>query len=474
MKVLKIKFFLKTLLAASAVCSLFVIENIANAAPRAAVRGTAGARVSSTKTATPAATVETTETSEPVVIAEPEPIEISEPIINKSNQFDDIISSSTTTSSTGSSDLAERIKAQRAAAAAKDAADEVASKMGGGKSGKNACDFGLRECMMKTCGKDFTKCATDGDTILGDKFNKCRRDLPCSGEEFRLFTTEIKADRDMNVRLASYNSVIDCGNEYNGCIIEQCGSTFDKCLGKVAADRATNACKTIATKCKEQDSGLPSRFGDVIGRLRENAEIDVKKDEKRMYELRELMKKACNKLGAMFDERTFDCIYTVSFYAGKDAKEPMASRKRYAGDTFVCTQEWFGVDVTTFKENAYRETRSQKAATSAMLGAGVGTATAMITSGSIKRGLDTQKAKKALDAAKGKGKDAKTDDKDAKSDDKAKEGEEGKEEGKENNDENAEKEDEGSTSNPGETPATADAPAEEPAAEPATDASSGS
>ena len=102
----------------------------------------------------------------------------------------------------------------------------------------------------------------------------------------------------------------------------------------------------------------------------------------------------------MFDERTFDCIFTVNFFAGDNQREPMASRKRYAGDTFVCMQEWFGINATTYKENAYRETRAQTGASSAMLGSGVGTAVGLVTSGAIGRSLDTQKAKKELDKEK--------------------------------------------------------------------------
>ena len=108
------------------------------------------------------------------------------------------------------------------------------------------------------------------------------------------------------------------------------------------------------------------------------------------------MTSACKKLGAAFDERSFDCVYTVNFFAGSNQSSPMASRKRYAGDTFVCMQEWFGTNVTTFKENAYRETRSQTAASSAMLGSGVGTAAGLISSGAIGRAVETQKAKKDL------------------------------------------------------------------------------
>lgn len=391
------KNFVKILSVAIATCSLSFVCNISNAATRAAVRGTPVSRKPVTNaqtvaTQTAATVVETT--SEPAeTIAEPEIFE------NKSSQFGDILSG-TISGDDGidTSDLAEQIRKQRAAADARDNIDMAQTNLQNSlRSGKNACDSGLRQCMQKTCGEDFTKCATDGDTIFGDKLNKCRRDTNCTGEEFNLFTAEIKADRDMNVQLASYNAVINCGNNYNACIQNECGATFTKCLGKTAADAAIKKCATIAKNCTQQDSGLAARFGKVIGELRGVAEKDVKTDEARMYELRKLMRTQCERLGAMFDERSFDCVYTVNFFAGDNQTTPMASRKLYAGDTFFCNQEWFGTNVTTYKENAYRETRAQTAASSAMLGSGVGTAVGLWTSGAIGRALDTQKADKALE-----------------------------------------------------------------------------
>jgi hypothetical protein len=394
------KNFVKILSIAIATCSLSFVCNISNAATRAAVRGTPVSRKPVTNaqtvaTQTAATVVETT--SEPVeTIAEPEIFE------NKSSQFGDILSG-TISGDDGidTSDLAEQIRKQRAAADARDNIDMAQTNLQNSlRSGKNACDSGLRQCMQKNCGDDFTKCATDGDTIFGDKLNKCRRDTNCTGEEFNLFTAEIKADRDMNVQLASYNAVINCGNNYKACIQKECGDTFTKCLGKPAADAAIKKCATIAKNCTQQDSGLAARFGKVIGELRGVAEKDVKTDEARLYELRKLMRPVCEKLGAMFDERSFDCVYTVNFFAGDNQTTPTASRKLYAGDTFFCNQEWFGTNVTTYKENAYRETRAQTAASSAMLGSGVGTAVGLVTSGAIGRARDTQKAKKALDAEK--------------------------------------------------------------------------
>ena len=346
----KNKFFLKTL-PIMIIGSLFVLHNYANAAPRTAIRGSAGARQAVAQQTTTDQTQSTTKT-EAAKETTTATVEKAAPALNKSSQFDEVISASSTSASGEDADRAERIRKQRDAFAANEATSASKEKT---SSGANVCDAGLRKCMAddKVCGKDFTKCATDGDTVFGDKLNKCRRDLKCTGEEFKLFTAEIKADRDMNVRLSSYNAVLNCGNEYNNCIINECGPMFDKCLGKAAADKATSNCKPIATRCKEQDSGLASRFGSVVGKLREKAEVDIKQDEERMYALSDLMRKTCKNMGAEFDERSFDCVYSIKFFAGSNQKTPMASRKAYAGDTFTCRQEWFGVDVTTFKENAY-------------------------------------------------------------------------------------------------------------------------
>ena len=406
MTVIKNKFFLKTL-PIMFLASLLALQNNANGAPRTAIRGTAASAtrkpIASTTTAT-GTTAPAAPKVEPAVVSEPVAEKILEIIRNKSNQFEDaLLSCKSTSSSSDDNELLKRIREQRAALENKENIEATAQQ--NKKNTKllfNACDAGLRKCMMddKVCGKDFTKCATDGDTDFGNKLNKCRRDINCTGEEFKLFTTEIKADRDMNMELKSYNAVIDCGNEYMNCIANECGMTFNKCLGKTAADKAINTCKSLATKCKEQDSGLASRFGTVIGKLRETAEIEVKQDEERMYKLRDLMKSACERMGAMFDERSFDCVYTVKFFAGKNQENPMASRKAYAGDMFTCNQEFFGIDVTTFKENAYRETRAQTGASSAFLGAGVGTAAGLIASGAMDRAIERQKAEKKVKAAK--------------------------------------------------------------------------
>lgn len=337
-------------------------------------------------------TEETTESEETTTTEETVVIE------NKSSQFDAVLntSSATTSEDASETELAEMIRRQRAALDSQDATTTASQSMQNAlAANQNACDIALRACMQNKCGSDFSKCKGDADTTWGNKMDTCRRDTKCTGEEYRLFAAEIKADRDMNARLSAYDKILECGNSYNDCIVTQCGTTYSKCLGKTAGDAAIAACATIAKNCTQQDNGLANRTMQVFATLRQDAEVQVKKDEERLYALRDQMAEQCRMLSAMFDERTLDCVYTVEFYAGDDSTL-FASKKAYAGNTFDCTPNWFGIDVTTFKENAYRLTREQKSATSSLLGSGVGMAVGSITSGAIGRAIDRQKAEKAL------------------------------------------------------------------------------
>ncbi|HOY47499.1 MAG TPA: hypothetical protein PLZ05_02775 [Alphaproteobacteria bacterium] len=322
-------------------------------------------------------------------------------IDNKSSQFEAVLSDTVVNSTdTVANSRAQMIMDQRAAldsaanisTAKKTAAAAMAS-------GKNSCDTKLRDCMRQKCDNDFSKCAGDGDTDWGNKINLCRADTNCSGEEFTAFAKEIKADRDYNSKISGYTKTTECGNSYNSCIIKKCGTNFSQCISKSVSDAAIASCASVASGCQNFDNGMTSRIQQVFGTLRANATAQVTKDEARLYELREKMAEQCKTLGAMFDERSLDCVFTVNLFAN-NSKNPMASKKLYAGDAFDCDQNWFGVDLTTYKENAYRLTREQTAASSAILGAGLGVAAGAISSGAISRAMDTQKAEKAVDAAK--------------------------------------------------------------------------
>ena len=367
-----------------------------------------------TQTAT-TTTSATTVASEPATVEyvdEPDEVEIIEyvdepddkPIVveNKSAQFSsslgDALSSNSTTSDTA---LAQMVRAQRAAL---DAAGNTVAVRSSQTS--NTCDADLRACMTDKCGKNFTKCASDTDTTFGTKLDSCRRNTKCTANEFKAFSAEIKSDRTSAIKLGAFNDIIDCGQNYDACIVNQCGATYSKCLGKSAGDSAISKCNSIAKQCSSMDSGLASRTMSVFATLRQTAEKQISTDEKKLYTMRDQMRSVCSRLGAMLDDRSLDCVYTVNFIAGEDSTL-YSSKKAYAGNTFDCTPQWFGLDITTFMENAYRKTRAQTAASSAMLGSGVGMAVGALTSGAIGRAIDTHNAETELkkaecDAAQGK------------------------------------------------------------------------
>lgn len=312
---------------------------------------------------------------------------------NKTSQFNDVLSemgANATDSSNAA--LAETIRRQRALL---DAAGDTGAAATGGTNitTANACDAALRKCMSERCGADFTKCASDSTTVWGNKMDACRRNTKCTGHEYTLLAPEILADRNAAIELSYYNSVVNCGNRYNNCVFGICGKSLENCLSKSAGDSAIAKCKSIADECREQDSGLATRVMGVFGDRRNIAATEAQKQEKRLYELRDLMRTQCTRFGAMFDERTLDCVYTVNFFAGAD-NTLMASKKLYSDDTFQCTPDWFGVDITTYMENAQRLTRSQTSASAAAMGAGLGTAASLWTSGAVTRAMDTQNAEK--------------------------------------------------------------------------------
>ncbi len=355
--------------------------------------------IGSTSTSTTSTTTDTTSTDTTTTTTTPTESDTGTANIeNKSDMFGSGLSTrSTTQIDTAANNLAELVRAQRAtldAAGATATTTTTATNSAG--NGGNACDSALRACMILKCGNNFAKCIGDTDTTFFDKMDTCRRSTKCTGREYTLFSTEIKADRDFNAKIANYNATIDCGTNYDACIIAQCGVNYSKCLGKSAGDTAITKCESIAKSCTTYDSGLAMRAMAVFGDFRQTAERQIATDEQKLYALRERMRNVCTHLGAMFDERSLDCVYTVNFHAGNESTL-FASKKLYAGSTFDCTQDWFGVNVTTYRENAMRETRAQTSASSAMLGSGAGQATGAITSGAINRAIDRYRADSALD-----------------------------------------------------------------------------
>lgn len=314
-------------------------------------------------------------------------------IKNKSVKFESLLQKLRLQYDTSDDDLARRY-------------DEARNKYNNATSNDNnggtdtifpsTCDTTLRKCMAEKCGENFTGCARDTDTLFGTKLDACRKNTNCTANEFRAYSAEIKADRTNNIKFNSFTSIRDCGVEYNACIAETCGTSYSLCIGTTSGNDAITKCSNIANRCKAMDSGLASRTLDVFAQLRQGAEQQIPIDEKTLYNLREQMESACSGSGAMFDERTFRCVYTVNFHAGEN-NTVYASKKLFAGDSFDCTPDWFGVDVTTYKENAYREIREESRASAALMGAGLGIGLGSVTSGAVTNAVNSRNAVNARD-----------------------------------------------------------------------------
>lgn len=369
--------------------SLLTIDSFAAIVQRNAV-GPAPRNSRAGTTNTIKTNVENTIVSEPIVV-DTETVETVN-IENKSSQFNTALNSVTNISGsdTSAKSRSEMIRAQRAAL---DAADsESVSNLITTISGGEKCDSDLRKCMSEKCGKDFSKCSTDSDTDWGIKIDACKKTAECSVAEFVILSREIKSDRDTNSDMSSYTQIINCGNEYNSCIIAECGTKLEKCINKEFSDSVIAKCEKKSDDCININNNLSAKTRSVFGTLRINAAEQIQQDEKRLYALREQMKSECKSMGAMFDERSLDCVYTVNFWAN-NSSAPVASKKAYAGNSFDCNPDWFGIDITTFKENAYRLTSSQKSASSGMMGAGVGVGVGALTSGAIDRATSTSATK---------------------------------------------------------------------------------
>lgn len=358
-----------------------------------AANNAAAARAQNRMTArTPAMTTQPTATTATPTATEPEPESAPEQIIkvdNKSSMFTSVMDEFSASSGTDRSEQqrAEMIQHQ---------IDLYNMSSNNNSNSSNtysahACNDALRGCMAEKCGDDFTKCANDSTTIWGQKMSACRAKTQCTAHEYNLIAPEIMADRDTNVRTKEYKYVKQCGTDYNKCIFAQCGNTMENCLAKKDEDNAISKCAYIARECREQDSGLAARAMEVFSDLRIIATDQAKRDEAYLYELRKKMGDTCARFGAAFDERTLDCVYTVNFFAGEN-RTLMASKKLFSDKSFQCTPDWFGIDITTFKENAYRLTRAQTSASAGALGGGIGMVAGMASSGGLTRAIDTYKA----------------------------------------------------------------------------------
>ena len=284
-----------------------------------------------------------------------------------------------------------------------------------------ACDNGLRVCMSRTCGGDeFAGCALDSDTEWGMKMNTCRRQTECTGDEFAAFAAEIKADRDQFHQMSRFQAIMNCGVEYNNCIRNACNSDpeytncvsrggspaacrqharyYEQCWGRAGEVRGFAHCEAIQARCRGEDSGMEGRAREMIAGMRVNLERNLANWEREIFVLHNRLIETCRATQGTLDDRSLHCVYMAYLYIDYQDGEGLrtvGNRRLHGGDRFVCTPEFFNVDLTTHIENAIRLTRSQTGATAALMGAGLGIAGGALASGAIGRAVEQHAADRA-------------------------------------------------------------------------------
>jgi len=272
----------------------------------------------------------------------------------------------------------------------------------------STCESAMRTCMANACGENFANCANDSELEWGRRLERCGRDANCSGREARLFGQMMRNDRDTASALGNFNSVRNCANRYNQCILRECGGrSFSRCLSRNGGDAAIRACASIFNECRAMDNGLQTRTLEKFAALRSGAERNIAMWETELRNLLSQMEAECIRTGGMFDQRSLNCLFNVELHTrASEIQVPgggtlLASRTLNAGTEFMCTPGFFGLDVTTHLENLANHARGQAAAVYGFAGAGVGTATGLVTSGAIGRATERHQAGQELREAEG-------------------------------------------------------------------------
>lgn len=384
------KIFISFLIAAFA-----AVEVCAAPAPAASPRG----RASVSAAAAPAAASSrggrgvvsrTSATSVNVAVPAPAPEPEPEPAAAADSNFARQMESITAAPAVDTrAEARERIEAREQAEAA-----AVAFNRGIAAAAKSKCETELTKCVIEDCGADMQKCSNDADALWSARFQRCRTKVDCTGAELSVYGDIIKEDIRVDAKIALAQKVVEGNNAYSRCLQQQCGADstsliegrvgFNGCMTQVKINNAINACKGVYEKYREYDSGLQQRFTGVMGLLRSEKEKNIAVLQKELDTIMPQMRTLCTQTGAMFDERSAECVFTAMLSVedpNNGRRYTAGNKKIMPGSEYQCSDRWFGVDVTQYLINSAHLTATQRAASSAFMGAGVGVGLSALTRG---------------------------------------------------------------------------------------------
>jgi outer membrane protein OmpA-like peptidoglycan-associated protein len=257
---------------------------------------------------------------------------------------------------------------------------------------KSKCENELMNCVVEDCGADFQKCTGDGDGVWSARFQKCRVKTSCTGAELSVYGDIIREDIKVDSQIRLMQLIIQGNNAYSRCLQNQCATTqgtplegmigFNACVTQGRINAALTACQAVYEKFRPYDSGLQARFTSMMGMLRAEKEKRIAELQKELDAMMPKMRDECKRAGAVFDDRSGECVFTAFLSVEANGRRyTPASKKIVPGSQFQCTDQWFGVDVTTYLKNAISLTVEQKTASAAFMGAGLGVGASVLTSG---------------------------------------------------------------------------------------------
>ncbi|MCL2629324.1 MAG: hypothetical protein FWD33_01365 [Alphaproteobacteria bacterium] len=277
---------------------------------------------------------------------------------------------------------------------------------------RTPCATELLACVKQDCGDNLQRCFNDGDGVWSERFNRCRTRVNCSGAELSVYGKIIRDDVEVDARLWLFGQIINGNEAYSRCLQTQCATQraagtllghvaigFNGCVTQARINQALSACRPVYDEFRQFDSNLQVRFTNMMGALRVEREKQIHALQAELDAMMPAMRNMCTSVGAVFDDRNGECAFTAIFSVEADGRRyTPASRKIAPGGDFVCTEEWFGVDVTRYLMNAINRDVTAAGASAAFLGAGLGVGAASLVTAVRAGALDKKEEETKFDS----------------------------------------------------------------------------
>lgn len=279
--------------------------------------------------------------------------------------YNNALRTSSSTGKTGNSAMSNAVKTALASKASESSDDFDYSDL-------VSCDETWRQCLQGSdvCGTNYILCTTLSPIEFSNRISVCPKKIgDCTVSNATV--KEVINNKDDYMKVSKADSILECGETMSNCIMDICGKGFTKCAKSISV--AKTNCGYIADECSRVDPALWVRTATALNFAKGQMNAEITKIENRMAEIESELRAECSKNNFAFDSSKMQCIGVVDFNA---MGMVLQSKRMSAGSVGNCSDEFFGLDITTYRQNAANETIKQKTVSNtisgAMLGMGVG------------------------------------------------------------------------------------------------------